>query len=151
MRKDYPKFKKLIFLFSIIFLTSCNRGFVKNSENLVVETSKDSIFTVHKIDSINDYYVVYLKKSDDWFKIVSKKVSGADSKNKIEIEKSYFFNLHSIWNEKLIINGVDVSLSKTPNVQCIGFDQKTSICIEKDSINDLFTTKNLLGLKYQKK
>lgn len=150
MKKDFIKFKQLIFLFAIIFIFSCNRRLVNNSENLVVNTIKDSIFTVHKIDSINNYYVVYLKKSDTWFKIVSKKDSEGESRNKIEIEKSYFFSLHSLWDEKLIINGIDVSLSKTPNVQCIGFDEKTSICIERDSINDLFTTKNLQGLKYQK-
>lgn len=150
MKKDYTKFKILLFLFSIIFLFSCNRRLVNNSESQVFNTIKDSVFTVHKIDSINDYYVVYLKKSDNWFKVVSKKDSGKHSRNKIEIKKSYFFNLHSLWNEKLIINGIDVSLSKTPNVQCIGFDEKTSICIERDSINDLFTTKNLEGLKYQK-
>ncbi|WP_333696038.1 hypothetical protein [Flavobacterium sp.] len=147
MKRDYLKFKQLIFLFVIILLSSCNRGFVKNSEKLVVDTSKDSIFTVRKIDSINDYYIVYLKKADDWFKVVSKKDSSGDSRNKIEIEKSYFFNLYSLWNEKLIINGIDVSLSKTPNVQCIGFDEKTSICLERDSINDLFIAKNLKGLK----
>lgn len=134
----------IVFGFSGVFLNK------KQAKHLFANTCKDSVFTVHKIDSINNYYIVYLKKADDWFKVVSKKELGLDSGNKIVVKKRYHFNLHSLWNEKLIINGIDVSLSKTPNVECIGFDEKTSICIERDSINDLFTTKNLRGLEYVK-
>ncbi len=46
----------IVFGFSGVFLNK------KQTKHVFTNTCKDSVFTVRKIDSINDYYVVYLKK-----------------------------------------------------------------------------------------
>jgi hypothetical protein len=116
---------------------------------LINQIKSDSIFTVLKIDSINNYYLIYAKRKNQWFKIVSKK-DNILIDSRIKISNDYKFSLHSIWNEKIMIGGINVSPSQTPHVTCLGFDKETTVCIERDSINDLFITKNLKGLKYIK-
>lgn len=138
-----------LFLLIILVFCSCksttNKDFSYTPNNELV----DSLFTVNKIDSVNKYYLVYLKKNKNWYKIVSKKEDAINFK-KIKINSNYKFSLKSIWNQEVLIGSVNVSSSVTPNLTCLTFDKETSICIERDSINDLFITKNLKGLYYIK-
>ncbi|WP_374172813.1 hypothetical protein [Flavobacterium tructae] len=144
-------YRNILIFFTLVFLMlcSCASTLSRNSASIKNTESIDSLFTVNKIDSVNNYYLVYLKKDKNWYKIVSKK-DGAINSKKIKINSSYKFCLKSIWNQEILIAGVNVSPSLTPHVTCLGFDKETSICIERDSINDLFVTKNLKGLFYIK-
>ena len=109
---------------------------------------QDITFKIYQIDSINNYYIVYAKRHDSLYKIVAQKTTNSNC-SKIEIGKNYRMTLYSIWTKPLIINGVDVSLSSTPHVTCLGFDDSTSICIDRaNGIFDLFTCRNLNGLCY---
>ena len=106
----------------------------------------NSKYEVSKIDSLNNYYFIYLKRSDSVFKLVSQKKVVLNCQ-KIEIKRKYIFELISIWNQPIMINGVDVSPSTTPHVNCIGLDNTTKVCLERSSgINDIFYAKNLTGL-----
>ncbi len=148
--KTYFRFFSLLILVTFCYLASCAQKISSKKSDQFTSTAKsDSIFTVRKIDSINNYYLIYAKRDNRWFKIVSKKESTMRN-NRIKINTDYKFSLHSIWNEKIMIGGINVSPSQTPHVTCLGFDEKTTICIERDSINDLFSSKNLKGLNYIK-
>ena len=148
--KIYFRFTSILILVTFCYLASCAQKVnIKKSGQLTTTAKLDSIFTVRKIDSINNYYFIYAKRNNKWFKIVSKKEKNIRN-NKIKINTDYRFSLHSIWNEKVMIGGINVSPSQTPYVTCLGFEEKTMICIERDSINDLFSSKNLNGLNYIK-
>jgi len=108
-----------------------------------------SSYRVYKIDSINNYYLIYAKANHTLYKIVSKKEPTASS-CKIKTGEKYKFKLHSIWNQDLFINGVNVSPRITPHITCLGFDSITSICIERPLINDLHYADNIRGLFYIK-
>lgn len=104
------------------------------------------LYSIYKIDSINSYYLIYAEKQDSFYKIVSKKENINSKCDKISLNKKYKFKLHSIWDEDLYINGVNVGLRQTPRVNCIEFEENTVICLERDSINDLYQMENLKGL-----
>jgi len=111
------------------------------------QTSKNNqLFSIYKIDSINNYYVIYAEKQDTFYKIVSKKEQDKYCRRKIRLNGKYKLNLNSIWEQDMYINGVNVGLKQTPRVNCIGFDENTFICLEKDSINDLYVVEKLNGL-----
>jgi hypothetical protein len=101
------------------------------------------MYFISRIDSIRSYYLIYANKEKKIYKIVSKKESCS---HPIEVGSSYSLSLTSVWTEPIIIDGIDISPSKILNVKCVGFDDSTSICLEGDSIRDLFEAKDLKGL-----
>jgi hypothetical protein len=158
MKSNIPKnamnffFRNIFPFFVLTIPVLCSFGSADSSNKSYFNTiakPSDSLFTVNKIDSVNNYYLVYLKKGTNWYKIVSKK-ENLDNAKKIKVNSSYKFSLKSIWNQEILIGGVNVSPSLFPHVTCLSFDKETSICIERDSINDLFVSKNLKGLHYIK-
>ena len=105
-------------------------------------------YNVYKIDSINTYYLIYAKKNDSLYKIVSKK-EVVKSGNKIQLNSSYAFNLHSSLSEFRIGN---IMISpKTSNINCFAFDKETNICLEGDSIRDLYSADNIKAIYFFKK
>lgn len=126
-------------LLALYISLSCN-------SNKNIMTDKNLYYTVYKIDSLNNYYLLYVKKNDSLYKIVSKK-TGFTKCEKIKINNHYKFKLHSIFKEGLKLNGNPVLLGQ---VDCIGFEQNTYICIERDSINDLHYADNIIGLCFIK-
>jgi hypothetical protein len=125
--------------FVLIILTSFLSIHV---ENLSVGTPS---YDIYKIDSINNYYLIYAKNKTTHYKIISRKETVANT-TKIKVGKRYEFKLHSMWEQDSFINGVSISLRNTPHVTCLGFDSITNICIERPLINDLHYTDDLKGL-----
>ena len=115
--------------------------------------SDSTRFTINlkiwKIDSINRYYLIYGKKGNSLFKIVSRKDERASGQH-IHLDKKYNFSLESIWRSKILIDGVTVSPSSIYSVNCLGFDSATYICLERDSIVDLYHADNVKGLCWKK-
>lgn len=105
----------------------------------------DSYFKVYKIDSINTYYLIYAKNKSELYKIVSKK-EVTQNCNQIQVNHLYSFNLESIWRKQILMGKINVSPSENPHINCLYFDDSTLICVERDSINDLYKAKNLNGL-----
>jgi hypothetical protein len=103
------------------------------------------LYKVYKLDSINSYYLIYTKRNDSFFKIVSKKEVSPTCYN-IKLNAEYSFILSSIWRSKFQLNGKEVSLPVSPIINCMGFDDSTTICLERDSINDLYYADNIKGL-----
>ena len=102
------------------------------------------LYEIYRIDSINDYYLIYAKRGDSLFKIVSKK-EVADKKKEIKVNKSYPLKLHSRRENSPTIGGVKLEPVNYLDVECYGYDKNTTICIERDSINDLHYAENIKG------
>ncbi len=110
--------------------------------------TKDSTkYKVYKIDSINNYYLIYAKKGHSLFKIISKKESMNHCKTLI-INKWYKLQLHSI----LSVNGhTIIPANQIMEFSGWGIDETTTIAFEGDSIRDLYYADNIKGLCLIKK
>lgn len=115
----------------------------KKSKNIDSEFHK-----VIKIDSINNYYLIYTTKNDSLFKIVSEK-SYLNNCKKIKEGKDYPLKVVSMSKSAPSIAGIKISPVNYLDVQCFQFDKNTQICKE-EGIDDLYFTKNLNGLCYIK-
>jgi hypothetical protein len=124
--------KHLIILFSLFFLQ------VQPSQTEQIKL-KDS-YKIIRIDSINNVYSIYARKENLLFKILSLKNDNIDKKlKKIKCGENYKLQLISLLEGD----------SRYPiNIDGIDFHGQT-IELERDSINDLYITKNLIGLYYK--
>lgn len=137
--------KNLIFIIFIITL-SCGYCLKGNQKK---DTNKDFVsdtYKVFKIDSINSYYLIYCRKDNLNYKIISKKESKKEGKQIIVVENFYSFKLINFPNYSDNENPLTGFSSTEP---CIMLDKDTSICKEK-GVTGLYTTNNLQGLYYIK-
>ena len=128
---------KKILLFLILANISCQTGLKYNPDSL-------DLYKVSKIDSVNNYYIIYALKKDSLFKLVSKKESNMKC-NKIRKNFTYKFVLHSISKTSININGLDMVPMNNIDINCYQFDQNTKICKETGII-DIYIVENLKGL-----
>lgn len=125
-------------------------GLIGCSSGILNKKYQNSSYIITNIDSINSYYLVYAKKSDSLFKIVSKKEFVKRGK-KIEVGKKYILDLHSRKSEAPIIDGVKIAPVNIIDVMCYNYENDTQICTDrKKGIYDLYTTPDLIGLHYIK-
>jgi hypothetical protein len=132
---------KVILIIAVVAIMSCTQMGGKYS-------NEDLTYRVYKIDSINNYYLIYASKNDSLYKIVSKKETMKNC-NRIQKNGEYDFKLHSTLSNRHIGN-MDISAKSLPHVNCFYYDEQTYICLERDSINDLFHADNIKGLCFQK-
>lgn len=139
--------KIVLYIFPLILFVFFGCSVTNQSKKNISNNEKEHEFTVFKVDSVNNYYLIYAEKEDTLYKIISQKDKLIDCNNrKVRTNRKYNFKLYSVWNQDLYINGVNVGLNQTPRVNCIEYEDNTIICLEKDSINDLHQAKNLKGL-----
>ncbi|VEH21403.1 Uncharacterised protein [Chryseobacterium nakagawai] len=135
--------KKAIILIIFFTLISCNN--YKHFKNVL------PTYTIYKIDSINNYYLIYAERNNSIFKIVSKKEHITKHYKKIKIGNNYDLNLDSRSSQTPIINGVKMSPVNLIDSMCYNYEENTQICTDaKNGIYDLYTTVNLKGLYYIK-
>jgi len=103
-------------------------------------------YKVYKIDSIDNYYLIYAKKSKTLYKIVSHKLSVVNG-NRIKLNTIYAFKLHSSLHDPR--NRFNLNMSQE-EVTCFGYPDSTVICLEGDSIKDLYYADNIKGLCFIK-
>jgi len=110
-------------------------------------TKTNTTYKVYKIDSINSYYLIYAKKNDSLFKIVSKKAT-PNNDEKIKINKRYSFKLHSslisFYIGKAFVNMKDLHIGG------FAYDDSTVITREKDLHYELYYADNIIGLYFVK-
>lgn len=117
--------------------------FQGNTIPKTVRYAEEPVYKVYKIDSINNYYLVYAKRAAMKYKIVSVKAKAKNRYAKIVIGGDYKFRLHSRFEH---LNKFGDPLLRT-QVNCYFYDDSTAICLErKDSIYDLYQANNLRGL-----
>jgi hypothetical protein len=90
---------------------------------------------VYKIDSVNDYYLIYIVKGKYRYKVISKKSSQTNS-NIITQGKIYDLQI------TYVFGALGIGVFKPT---CLDVDARTRICLE-DSIIDLCYAENLNGL-----
>ena len=129
----------------MLILVSC--GTKKTSINKPVAIFKKE-YNFYKIDSINSYYLIYLKRNDSLFKIISKK-RVLQKCNQLVLQSNYYLQLQSI-----NVYGQRVGNLKTQGVnyldgrsRCKKFDDSTEICMER-YVHDLYVTEDLVGKCY---
>jgi hypothetical protein len=126
-------------LFFIILFGGCTRKSTLKNNSI----KNTDLYTINKITSINNYFIIYAERNDSLFKIVSTKENVPNGEN-IHKNSSYALNLISILKNRQI-NGINIMYSV--HVTCFAFDNKTNICIEpKKGIYDLYRADNLRGL-----
>ena len=107
-----------------------------------------NLYNVYKIDSINSFYLIYARKEKSIYKIVSKKEQNQNCNSTIIMNGKYEFKLHSqSYNPKT--GKLDELPENSLLVNCFYYDDSTTICLERDSINDLFYGDNIKGLCYK--
>jgi hypothetical protein len=137
----------LLAFFTLVSFIS-RSGVPQNSGSLTIGQKKqDSMrYKVYKIDSVNNYYILYARYSHSVFKIISKKETGGACKG-IVVNGSYKFHLTSI----LSVNGVSIVPSnQIYELSGWKIDNATTISFEGDSIRDLFYADNIKGLCFTK-
>lgn len=134
--------KNILFIIFFSSLLACSATLNRNK--------KENDYKIIDIDSINNYYLVYAKKEDSLFKIVSKKEEVKNAK-KIELNKNYTLDLYSRKSEAPTINGVKIAPINIIDIMCYNYENNTQICTDrKKGIYDLYSTKNLKGIYYIK-
>jgi len=109
---------------------------------------KKSEYMVAKLDSINNYYLIYATKNDSVFKIISKKEHTAKCRP-IKKGSNYPFKLKSMRDNAPTIGGIKISPMNHLDIQCFQFEENTIICKE-DGIYDLYFAENINGLCFKK-
>lgn len=110
----------------------------RNSQNLFLKDS-DTLYRIVKIDSLNQFYIVYARYENTVFKIISKKDS-LYGNELIRLGAKYKLTLKSLLN----INEMDILDIHICRIE------NTEFRLENDSVLwDLFITKELKGLSYQ--
>ncbi len=105
--------------------------------------SRESIYKVYRIDSVNSFYIIYCSKDAQNYKIVSEK-KDVSSNDFVRVEVGGFYNLIL---KSLPGKGSENPLTNNSSllISCYMFDKDTENCREP-GINGLFTSPNLVGL-----
>ena len=117
-------------LFLAIFLLCTGNSMIVNI-NLKESRSSNNYsgYLIYKIDSVHNYYCIYAKRADTFYKIISVK-EVIPNCNKIKIGKRYNLRLQAIFGGKFL--GKDVSPSFWSQVDGYGLDDSTTILLEGD-------------------
>lgn len=136
---------KTIFSIIIIALIACSQSNTGHSSEKMATSS----YKVYKIDSINNYYLIYASRKDSLYKIVSKKET-VQNCNRIMKNDEYEFKLHSVLTNRRI-GGKEILPQNSLLVNCFFYDDSTSICLEGDSIRDLHYADNIKSLCFKER
>lgn len=135
-----------IFLLFLCFWFSCRpkKELVNNKSAAVPLANLREIYKVVRIDSIKTVYVIYARKGNELFKIVS--IKNSDSCKRISVGEVHAFVLMSRVPKNF--NGQDISPRTVPHLTGIHVNG-VDIRFEPDSIKDIYMAVNLNGLCMQ--
>lgn len=132
--------RTLLLLFITIMLIGCS---VMNNSSLCREgePNKTTLFKIKSIKDKGKFYIIYAKRNDFLFKILSAPKVRADGK-KNKVNHYYKLELKKIFPRDSIF-GIAIA----PNAGIVGFDYGgKTIYKEKKSHNIVYRAKNLKGL-----
>ncbi|MFZ4931930.1 hypothetical protein [Chryseobacterium sp. Mn2064] len=140
--------KKQLFFLSIFCCLTLQIGCMANRASNKIEVDDKYKYVVYKIDSVNNYYLIYLSSEGKSYKIVSKKEEVTKCK-KIKLGDKYNFSSldRIIKPEDYIPKNVATGSPLEFVPDCIKFDEQTEICRER-GMDNIYMTKNLAGLCY---
>lgn len=129
-----------VLLFPVFFYVSCN-----SQQKVLDRQDNMEKYNVYQIDSIDNYFLIYAKKEDAIYKIVSKKEAFKDC-DLIKINNSYHFDLYAQSSVPLVTGEIIAPVSYY-DVVCHVFENGIKICTDgKNGIYDLYYARNLKGL-----
>jgi hypothetical protein len=137
--------KNYLITLLIIFISSCKC--YHSNENIKNINAENTVnYKIYKIDSLNSYYLIYAKKEELLYKIVSKK-SNKDGCLKIKINSIYALKLRSM---EIMKPKIEDPKKRPMNYldfiePCRKFDDSTKICLER-YMTDLYFVDNVKGL-----
>ena len=124
-------------------------NFSCNSKKRIFNHVDDNKYLVTKIDSLNNYYIIYTTKGNENQKIISKK-DNAICNNKISLGKRYIIETTSIFNFKIKSGDTVKEIKNSVNIDCMILDE-IKFCKEPNlGIYDVLKAKNIKGLCYDK-
>lgn len=126
----------LLLSITVLFL-SCKS--LKNEH----ASKEDDLYKVFKLDSINDWYLIYALRKDTVYKIVSHKENNQDCEL-IRVGSKYKLSLKSMTEVAPVINGVKMVPMNYLDISHM-FDENTAIRVDNGSY-DLYFTDNIKGL-----
>jgi hypothetical protein len=109
-------------------------------DNIKNEKTNENLFNIVRIDSVQNFYIIYAKKKNIYFKIISEKIETTNYCKKINRGNYLVLNLESIVPDTSRIS------YKVGGVLYKGVE----FVFENDSILDIYKTNNLSGLCYLK-
>ncbi|WP_177733519.1 hypothetical protein [Flavobacterium inviolabile] len=130
-----------IFILGLVFCKSNNTSLNNLNGEWVIHKSNQNIYEISKLDSIENVYLVYAKKNDSIFKIMSSKdhISNCTPIKKGDLlELKLKSTFRENFNQRRDIAGVNF------NGTIIRFEKAEGI------VRDLFVTDNIKGLCYIK-
>ena len=131
--------KNIIAITLILISIACG-----SKKNNVLDIEK---YSVTKIDSLENYYIIYTKQKGQNYKIVSEK-STSQCRNKILVGRSYNLKTESIFTMKIMVKDSIREISNNVNIKCMTL-QNTMICKEyENGIYDVRKSENLKGICY---
>lgn len=135
---------KNIFLLALVFLfLSCK------TQNNTQNEQAINTYEVYKIDSINSYYLIYVKQQNNLFKIISKK--RINNCNEIKVNSFYKFHLISYGLSAPVTGDAKwTPVNSNEFKNCIELDDSTKVCKER-YMNDLYYSDDIIGLCLLKK
>lgn len=132
---------KIFLLIFLIVIISCSHKIYEDMQEPKLNVENNDLYIVTKVDSINNYYVIYLKKDDDNFKVVSEKTKNTYC-NPLKEGQKVSLNLKSFYEKKIKFGNREMTTSLM--VDCFYFDENTKICREK--AHGLYYSEDLEGL-----
>ncbi|MBS9464161.1 hypothetical protein KIM67_17190 [Flagellimonas sp. 389] len=145
--------KKIYIGLLILGMASCKS--VKTQENIPsteIDLSTAMRGKVYKIDSLNNYYLIYVSDEKLSYKIVSEKVNKSTC-NEIMIDSTYNFKINQLTSDTPPPEGnsnIPTPINHLDIARCVKFSGNTEICTEP-GINNLYSSSNLTGLCIVKK
>jgi len=136
----------IIVLFFLFVFNQKQTNYVFTSDNRLFEIKLQDTtkYKVYKIDSINNYYIIYAQKNCKSFKMVSEKFRDSEC-TQIVSGNIYNFKLYSVFSS----NGNLLFKTGIAHLHAWQPDESTIITLEGDGVSrDLFFTDNLKGLCY---
>lgn len=133
--------KNIIFItISLFVIISCKPAKIQCT---------DGVYLITKIDSVDNYYIIYAKQNSQNCKLLSEK-SSSNCEKKITVGKKFCLATESIFTMKVRVNDTVKEISNNVNIDGILIGT-TKISKEYDKgIFDVLKSKNLVGLCYSK-
>ena len=115
--------------------------------SMALESVKNSKYEVLSLTSSDTHEIIYLKKDDRTFKLISKKIDFG-CENIIIVGEKYYFDLKSVFEIQIKNNHSIFTISEHANIDCIKIDSEQFCKEHEKGIYDIYSTVNLKGLCY---
>lgn len=134
--------RNLISIILILSTIACSSKKVENKQH-------HKSYIIIKIDSVDNYYIIYGKSGNENYKLVSEKTNSKC--DNIIVGEKYILNTESIFTMKIKVNDSVKEITNHVNIKCMTL-HGTTFCKEyENGIYDVLKSENLEGLCYKEK